>query len=178
MKSSTRQILMLPAIIGVLSVAGIGGAILSDTPHSAIAAEAPAGPPPGGPHAGPGPKGGHGDHAARFMPGRHIEGRIAFLQAELKITPAQKAQWDKVATVMRDNAKGDTAMFEQMRTERTANPGTRPDAVASMNARLKFGEARLANMKKFVEAFTPLYQGLSDDQKKTADELIGHRMRG
>src|SRR5579864_6917735 len=41
----------------------------------------------------------------RFDPTRHIEGRIAFLKAELKITDAQAPQFDKVAQAMRDNAK-------------------------------------------------------------------------
>jgi hypothetical protein len=109
------------------------------------------------------------------MPGRHIEGRIAFLHAELKITPAQKAQWDKVATVMRDNAKSDTALFEQAQAERAG----KPDALARMTAQVKFSEARLASTKKFLEAFAPLYQSLSDEQKQAADELFGprgHRM--
>ncbi|MGE5146095.1 MAG: Spy/CpxP family protein refolding chaperone [Candidatus Eiseniibacteriota bacterium] len=175
MKSFARQALILPAIIGVLAAGGVGAAVLSQTPASQ-AAEAP--------QAAPAPKPGdaaHGPRHARFMPGRHIEGRIAFLQAELKITPAQKAQWDKVATVMRETAKSDAAMFEQMRAQRTANPSAKPDALERMNDRIKFGEARTASMKKFVEAFTPLYNSLSDEQKQTANELFGgrhHGMRG
>ena len=175
MKSFARQALILPAIIGVLTAGGVGAAVLSETPQTQ-AAEAPqAAPAPKPGDAAPGPR------HARFTPGRHIEGRIAFLQAELKITPAQKAQWDKVATVMRDTAKSDAAMFEQMRAQRTANPNAKPDAVVRMNDRIKFSEARTANMKKFVEAFTPLYNSLSDEQKKSADELFGGhhgRMRG
>lgn len=174
MKPSTRQALMLPAIIGVLSVAGVGGAILSDTPRAALAAEAPA----GATAAPEGAKTGKVERHARYSPGRHIEGRIAFLHAELKITPAQKAQWDKVAEVMRENAKSDTALYEQARAERAS----KPDALARMNSRVKFSEARLANTKKFLEAFTPLYQSLSDEQKQTADDLFGprghRRMRG
>ena len=164
MKSFARQAIILPAIIGVLTAGGIGAAVLSQTPQS-LAAEAP--------QAAPAPKPGdaaHGPRHARFTPGRHIEGRIAFLQTELKITPAQKADWDKVATVMRDTAKSDAATFEKMRAEREANPNAKPDAVQRMNDRIKFSESRLAN------------------QKKTADELFGgrggpgghhgHRMRG
>jgi protein CpxP len=168
MKSFARQALILPAIIGFLTVGGVGAAVLSETPQTAQAAEAPAGPGamPGG--------AAHGrEMHGRFMPGRHIEGRIAFLRAEMKITPAQSAQFDKVAAVMRDNAKGAAQLFEQARADR----GTAaPDALARMNQRVKFAEARVAGMKKFVEAFAPLYQSLSDEQKKSADELFGHRM--
>lgn len=155
----------------MLTAGGIGAAVLSQTPQSQ-AAEAP--------QAAPMPKPGdaaRGPRHAHFTPGRHIEGRIAFLQAELKITPAQKAEWDKVATVMRDTAKSNAAMFEQMRAKRTAEPSAKPDAVQRMNDRIKFSEARTADMKKFVEAFTPLYNSLSDDQKKAADELFGGRGR-
>jgi hypothetical protein len=177
MKSFARQALILPAIIGALAAGGVGAAALSETPQNQAAEvqqTAPAQTPD---------KAAHGPRHARFTPGRHIEGRIAFLQAELKITPAQKAQWDKVATVMRDSAKSNAAAFEQMRARRTAEPNARPDAVQRMNDRIKFSEARLADQKKFVEAFTPLYNSLSDEQKQTANELFGghhghHRMRG
>jgi protein CpxP len=170
MKSFARQALILPAIIGFLTVGGVGAAVLSETPQTAQAAEAPAGPGamPGG--------GAHGrEMQGRFMPGRHIEGRIAFLRAELKITPAQSAQFDKVATVMRDNAKDAAQLFEQARAARGTGTAA-PDAVTRMNQRVKFAEARVAGMKKFADAFAPLYQSLSDEQKKSADELFGHRM--
>ena len=35
----------------------------------------------------------------------HVEGRIAFLKAELKITPEQEALWNDYANAVRDNAK-------------------------------------------------------------------------
>src|ERR1700732_5626643 len=41
----------------------------------------------------------------RMMPGQFVEGRIAFLNAQLKITPAQEAQWQQVEAAMRENAK-------------------------------------------------------------------------
>jgi hypothetical protein len=169
MRSIAKQALV-PAVIGMLAVAGIGASAFGDTPATEQSAEAKAGP-AGTP--GDGPVRGHMRHA-RFTPGRHIEGRIAYLRAELKITPAQSAQFDKVAAVMRDNAKSAAQMVEQARAARTANPNAAPDAVTRLNERVKFAEARAAGMKKFVDAFTPLYQSLSDDQKKSADELLRH----
>src|SRR5713101_6815462 len=38
---------------------------------------------------------------------RHIEGRIAYMKAELKISDAQAPQFERVAQAMRDNAKSD-----------------------------------------------------------------------
>jgi len=37
----------------------------------------------------------------RMMPGQFVEGRIAFLKAELKITPTQETQWQQVAAAIR-----------------------------------------------------------------------------
>jgi hypothetical protein len=172
MRSIAKQAL-IPAVIGMLAAAGIGASAFGDTPATEQSAEAQSGP------AGPTAAGAKHDHMrhGRFTPGRHIEGRIAYLRAELKITPAQSAQFDKVAAVMRDNAKSSAEMFEQARAARAANPNAAPDAVARLNERVKVAEARTAGMKKFVDAFAPLYQSLSDDQKKSADELLRH-MRG
>ena len=39
------------------------------------------------------------------MPLKHIEGRLAFLKTELKITPAQEPQWTKFAESVRGIAK-------------------------------------------------------------------------
>src|SRR5271165_4168328 len=41
----------------------------------------------------------------RMMPGQLVDGRIAFLKAELKITPAQDSQWQQFAAVMQQNAQ-------------------------------------------------------------------------
>jgi protein CpxP len=40
----------------------------------------------------------------RMLPGQLVDERIAFLKAELKITPAQETQWQQVAGAMHENA--------------------------------------------------------------------------
>lgn len=107
----------------------------------------------------------------------HIEGRIAFLHAELKITPAQQPQWDKVADVMRANARQMEQLFQQMRGDRD-KPQT---AVEALDRRARFTEVRLNAEKSLAAAFTPLYQNLTADQKQSADEMFGrfgHRHGG
>jgi len=37
-------------------------------------------------------------HHERMLPSQLVDGRVAFLKAELKITPAQEPQWQQVAT--------------------------------------------------------------------------------
>jgi hypothetical protein len=45
-----------------------------------------------------------------MLPGQLVDGRIAFLKAELKITPAQETQWQQVAGAMRDANSLDQAI--------------------------------------------------------------------
>jgi LTXXQ motif family protein len=98
----------------------------------------------------------------------HVEGRLAFLKTELKITDAQKPLWDKFADAFRDNAK---TMGQVMRGS-TAGGGqsaTLPDRLAK---REKFLTARLDALHNLKAAVDPLYAALSADQKKTADEIM------
>ena len=98
---------------------------------------------------------------------RHVEGRLAFLKTELKITDAQLPLWNAVADAMRANAKsmGDMA-GGMMGGSETA---TLPDKLAM---REKMMTAHLEALRKFKAAADPLYAALSDEQKKTADELL------
>ena len=98
---------------------------------------------------------------------RHVEGRLAFLKTELKITDAQLPLWNAVADAIRANAKsmGDMA-GGMMGGSQTA---TLPDKLAM---REKMMTAHLEALRKFKVAVDPLYAALSDEQKKTADELL------
>ena len=106
----------------------------------------------------------------RERPSR-IEGRIAFMKAELKITDAQTAQWNAVADAMRKN---ETAMRGMMRQAHDARQQqAAPNALDALTRREQVAEARAESAKQFVAAFRPLYASLSDEQKRTADELLG-----
>jgi protein CpxP len=110
----------------------------------------------------------------RPLPSRHIEGRIAFMHAELKITAAQESAWNRVADAMRASAKRKDALFQQMRATRD-QPQT---AVEKLDRRVSFIQAQATDEKAFADAFKPLYQSLSDDQKKSADELFNRPRHG
>jgi hypothetical protein len=97
----------------------------------------------------------------------HVEGRLAFLKTELKITDAQLPLWNAVADAIRANAKGIGAMAEGMMG--SAQAATLPDKLVT---REKMLAARLEALRKLEAAVDPLYAALSDEQKKTADELI------
>ena len=113
-------------------------------------------------------------HRAAFDAGRHIEGRIAYLKTELKITDAQAPLFDKLANVMRENAKamGDTA--QSLR----GDPNQPRSAVARLETRAKFAQLRADGEAKMLTAFRPLYQAMSPDQQKAADEMFEHHGHG
>ena len=75
-----------------------------------------------------------------------VEGRIAFLRAELKITDAQADAWNGFADALRTNAR-------------------------------KLAEgARLDGTRAMKSTFAKLNEVLSDDQKKTANDLLAPHM--
>ena len=98
----------------------------------------------------------------------HIDGRIAFLKAELKITPEQEAQWQKVAQTMRQNSQERRQSFEQMRANRD-QPRT---ALQHLELQARMAATRAQQTDRFLAAFRPLYDSLSPDQKKAADDLM------
>ena len=102
------------------------------------------------------------------MPLKHVEGRLAFLKTELKITPAQEPQWTKFADVVRSTAKNAQAAKPPM-MQGGMKPSTAPDRLGHYEKTLA---ARLETVRALKAAVDPLYASLSDDQKKVADELL------
>jgi hypothetical protein len=94
----------------------------------------------------------------------HVEGRIAFLKAELKITDAQQSLWNAVADVIRANGKGMSSGMPMMAAEATL-----PEKLATHETMMV---AHLDGLRKLKAAVEPLYAVLNADQKKTADELM------
>ena len=101
----------------------------------------------------------------------HVDGRIAFLKAELKITEAQMPQWNAFADVLRENARRMSGM-------RTTMSGIFGQDSASVSApdRLDRMEQMISTMLEAVKgtkaALAPLYAVFTEEQKKVADQLI------
>ena len=102
------------------------------------------------------------------MPLKHVEGRLAFLKTELKITPAQEPQWTKFAEVIRNAAKNAQATKPPM-MQGGMKTSPAPERLAHYEKTLT---ARLETIRALKAAVDPLYASLSDDQKKLADELL------
>ena len=107
-----------------------------------------------------------GQHDMPMM-AKHIEGHLAFLKTELKITDAQLPLWNVFAQAMRDDASTMQAMPHPMTMMNKA--ATLPDKLAERETML---EARLETVRKLKAAADPLYTALNADQKKTADEIM------
>ena len=98
----------------------------------------------------------------------YVEGRLAFLKTELKITDAQLPLWNAVADAIRANAKsmGEMMSGGMMGSSQTA---TLPEKLALHE---KMMTAHLEGLRRLKTAVDPLYAALSPEQKKTADELV------
>ena len=129
----------------------------------------------------------HSGDAAGMAMIDHVEGRIAYLRAELKITDAQAGAWDALAAALRANAKALAAVREPMMGQMgmgqpgrtTGEPKAQmpmPMPVQTLAQRLDAQErwqtARLDGTRAIKSAFTKLNDVLSPDQKTAADELL------
>ena len=113
-----------------------------------------------------------GSHQSRSgfgnMPIDRIEGRLAFLKTELRITDTQSPAWNAFADAVRSNA---TTMHAERRymSGRVGADVSLPDRLA---AQANAFAAHAEEMAKLKDALDPLYASLSPEQKKTADEIV------
>ena len=114
----------------------------------------------------------HGGMIMGGMPYRHIEGRLAFLKTELKITPDQEPQWAKFADAVRAATKSASDGMRPMMMGAGMMHGQALTALDVMNRYEKTLTIRLDAVRAVKGAFEPLYGALSDEQKKTANELL------
>lgn len=104
------------------------------------------------------------------LPTDHIEGRIAYLHAELKITEAQMPAWTEFANVLRANAK-------RVEEAQKAQPQrTTTTAADRLDDQERWLAVRLESVKALKPAYAKLYAVLEDKQKKIADELVTPHM--
>lgn len=139
--------LALTAFFAILAVAAFSivpaSAKADDAPAATAAAEAP---------------------AAATDP---VEVRIKELHDKLKITDAQGDLWSAVTKEMRDHAK--TAQDSIATREKGASTMT---ALDDLKSYADIAQLHADGMKHFIDVFTPLYNAMSDAQKKNADKVF------
>lgn len=100
-------------------------------------------------------------------PADYLEGRIAFLQAELEISAEQQAAWTGFADALRLYAKG-LANASSMAHDH----GDATGVAASLLAEEHMFDAKLAGLKAINAALGDLGKVLTEDQLGTLDTLL------
>ncbi len=98
------------------------------------------------------------------QPPQNVETDISSLHQQLQITPAQAAQFNAVAGVMRDNARAEGSAPHQ--------PTANATAVDDLRAYIRYSELELGGLKKMLPALEALYAVLSPAQRKAADAIF------
>lgn len=107
------------------------------------------------------------------MPFEHVEGRIAFLKAEIGVTEAQQKAWDGFAEALRGNAGSMRRMHQQMMEKAPSDATSFPERLDAMAS---LASARAEALKALVAAARPLYDALSEEQRGKADALLAGPM--
>lgn len=98
----------------------------------------------------------------------HVEGRIAFLRTELKITDAQASAWNAFADALRTNAKA----LGELRASMMSQGSGSESLVDRLTLQEKWLSVRLEGIRAMKSALTNLAGSFSDEQKKTANEVL------
>lgn len=166
MKRSLR--VLAGAIVGTIGL-GVGVALAEDSqPHMPMMGQGMM----GGQGMGPGMMGQYGmgmmGHGMMNDMGPMMEGRLAYMKAELGITDAQTTAWDDYAKAV----KARVASMQKTRVEimKVMHSGS---ALDRLDARTKAMENMVESLKAVRPPVVALYNALTADQKKKADALLG-----
>ncbi len=154
MSSRVRAWLSMAAVVTVVSlVAGFGAAVAQEQDVSDAMS-------PGMP----------GRQAMMCQMDEHIDGELAYLKAELKISETQVVQWNIFAQAFRaEREKRARHCKETMGQAREMRSASLLDTVKRAEDQLAL---RLDSLRAMKVAVQPLYESLSREQKKTADQIM------
>ena len=96
-------------------------------------------------------------------------GRLAYLKTELQIGKAQEALWNAYAQAVQDNSQGMVARCNSLIGANRPGALNLPDRLARHE---QFMAAQLDALRAVDKSLKPLYEALSESQKKAADQLI------
>lgn len=97
----------------------------------------------------------------------HTEGRIAFLQAELGITDAQRSQWNAYADALRKNLDNMQSHHQAMMKSREAK-----SPVERLDGEIAAMEGRLGALKDLKAPLAALVATLSPEQSAKANDIL------
>jgi hypothetical protein len=105
---------------------------------------------------------------------QQVERQIGDLRRRLNITAAQQGQFEALAQAMRQNAQEAAGMMQQ---EQQAGGGRARGAVEDLRAAAQLADAQAAGLRRLLPPLEALYAGLSDQQKRTADQVLGQQQK-
>jgi hypothetical protein len=149
------QIRLFNPLARSLAIASVAGAALLAGSMTPVVAQNPSGKPPAA-------------AAATSSKPETVEQRIQTLKTALKITPDQESKWTTVAQAMRDNA---SRMEKLVADKRKVSPD-KMSAVDDLKTYEDFAQAHLDGIKHLNSSFKALYDSMSPDQKKNADQVF------
>jgi len=115
-------------------------------------------------------------HSGRWSnPAAAVEGHLAALKVELKITPDQDTAWKTFTDKARQQAETMPAQRAQMFAQMQATDQSAPDRLAQRTA---FAKQRIANMETMTAAVKDLYAVLTPEQKTLADQQLARGPMG
>ncbi len=99
----------------------------------------------------------------------HVEGRLAYLKTELKITDAQASLWNAYAGAARQNAQAMTVRCTAMMSQAKSTGLSLPDR---LDQHEQFIALQLDALRAMNKTLKPLYAALNDTQKQAANQFI------
>lgn len=102
--------------------------------------------------------------------GEHVEGRLAYLKAELKLTDAQTPQWNAFADAFR--ASGQKVAQYCASLKEQSDKGKPSGILQQFGLMERNMTAHLEFVRAIKAAAEPLFGVLTEEQKKTADETM------
>jgi Spy/CpxP family protein refolding chaperone len=111
-----------------------------------------------------------GQRAAMCKMDEHLDGQLAYLKTELKITDVQTPQWNIFAQAFRAEMEKKAQLCRQAMEQSRA--GTSVNVLDSLKMIEDQLSKRLDSLRAMRAAMQPLYSILTPEQKKTADEIM------
>ena len=111
-----------------------------------------------------------GQRAAMCKMDEHLDGQLAYLKTELKITDTQAPQWNIFAQAFRAEMEKKAQLCRQAMDQSRA--GTSVNILDSLKMMEDQLAKRLDSLRAMRAAVQPLYSILTPEQKKAADEIM------
>jgi LTXXQ motif family protein len=99
-----------------------------------------------------------------------VRQHIGQLRTELRITPAQDAQWNQFAQVMEQNARNMHDALEQRGTQLNTT-----NAAQDMQSYAHLAQVHAEDMQRLSAAFQSLYDSMAPAQRQNADDVFRNR---